>query len=284
MLSINMEDQTIVYAFTGRKTGEAIEYSEIGKYDTTYEDNHFLNSINKIRVYLNAEDAMAPLAKVSLNETSVTDEMFKHGVPLHDIPGYSSVTIGSYSGLTQENKNVLLLDTAATNNIILAKQLLAAGADVHADDDDVLIYAVLEGNIEIVKILLMAGADVHARNDQALQMATRNGHVEIVKLLLDYGADVHAGGDKAVISAVKKDRDITKVLLDHGADLHAQGDTALRDAAYQNDRDTVAFLLAHYSTQNRYTYELIDRDILGRRHTQKDPEIVQMLKDYINRQ
>jgi hypothetical protein len=131
ILSISLLNKIKVYEFTGRTIGSSIEYFEIDQYDTTYEDDHFLNTDHKITVYANSENAMAPITKVSLTDASVTDEMFKHGVPLADIPGWSDVTIESYLGLTQRQKNDTLLMAAQTGNVIWVKQLLAAGADVH---------------------------------------------------------------------------------------------------------------------------------------------------------
>ena len=41
---------------------------------------------------------------------------------------------------------------------------------------------------EIVELLLKAGANVHARNDEALIYAAGNGHKEIANILIEAGA------------------------------------------------------------------------------------------------
>ena len=45
------------------------------------------------------------------------------------------------------------------------------------------------GNTEIVELLLDAGADVHASNEQSLLWALHYGHDDVIKLLLKYGAN-----------------------------------------------------------------------------------------------
>ena len=77
--------------------------------------------------------------------------------------------------------------------------LLAAGADIHAEDDAALREAAYQGHLEVVAALLAAGADVHARGDQALRDAAWRGHVEVVRALLAAGANVvHTREDQAL--------------------------------------------------------------------------------------
>jgi hypothetical protein len=71
------------------------------------------------------------------------------------------------------------------------KKLVKAGADIHAENDEALRYASLNGHVEVVKLLLEAGADVHAYNDESLRLASIKGHVEVVKLLLEHDSDIH---------------------------------------------------------------------------------------------
>ena len=90
-------------------------------------------------------------------------------------------------------------------------------------------YRNLDNDIDIVEILLAAGADVHALDDEALRDAARYGHTDVVELLLECGADVHANNDEALLSAVKGcHEDVLRLLLEYGADVHARDDDALR--------------------------------------------------------
>ena len=65
--------------------------------------------------------------------------------------------------------------------------LIAAGADIHADDDAALHLAAGNGDAETVRVLIAAGADIHARGDYALRRAAEYGRTEIVELLTAAG-------------------------------------------------------------------------------------------------
>ena len=67
--------------------------------------------------------------------------------------------------------------------------------------DEALIDNSYEGNAELVGALIAAGADVHADNEEALRLAAERGHADVVELLLDAKADVHALDDEALILA-----------------------------------------------------------------------------------
>ena len=109
--------------------------------------------------------------------------------------------------------------------------------------DHALLQAAQYGDIKIVEILLAAGADVHAEDDDTLQWAIENGHTDIVKLLLEHGADVHANDDAALREAAEDGyADIVKLLLEYGADVHAWDDYALRHAALYGHANVVEIL------------------------------------------
>jgi ankyrin repeat protein len=115
-----------------------------------------------------------------------------------------------------ENKHNALVCSAGYGKLDFVEYLLAAGADVHADDDYALQLASDNRRTEVVKVLLAAGADVHADDDFALQLASSNGHTEVVKVLLAAGADVHAEDDWALQLACSNRRtNVVKVLKDH---------------------------------------------------------------------
>lgn len=80
----------------------------------------------------------------------------------------------------------------------VCRLLLAAGADVHARNDQALTTAVCNGDEQRVAVLLAAGADVHAQDDLALREALYDGFAGIVRLLLAAGANVHVLGDMAL--------------------------------------------------------------------------------------
>ena len=117
------------------------------------------------------------------------------------------------------------------SSVTLCERCLAAGADVHAEDDLALRRAAGGGYVEMVKILLAAGADVHADRDSALRSAAAAGHVEVVKAVLAAGADVRARNDYALCSAAEGGHvEVVKAVLAAGADVHAVDDYMLRRA------------------------------------------------------
>jgi len=134
---------------------------------------------------------------------------------------------------------------AHNGHLEIVKELLAAGADVHAEDDAALRRAAEYGRLEVVKELLSAGADVHAWDDCALRWAARNGHLEVVKDLLAAGANVHADDDYALSWAAECGHlEVVKELLAAGANVHGKNDFALRWAAGNGYLDIVKELLA----------------------------------------
>jgi len=72
--------------------------------------------------------------------------------------------------------------------------------------DDALIDNSNEGNAELVGALIAAGADVHADDDYALRWAARYGHADVVELLLEAKADVHADNEEALRQAAAATR------------------------------------------------------------------------------
>jgi len=91
-----------------------------------------------------------------------------------------------------------LVDVARQGDTEAVKVVLAAGADVHADDDFALCLAGNYGHTETVRLLLASGAHARAREDYPLRWAAHDGHTELVKLLLASGSDVHAKDDAAL--------------------------------------------------------------------------------------
>ena len=79
-------------------------------------------------------------------------------------------------------------DDSPAGHLEVVNRLLAAGANMHADNDYALRWASRKGHLEIVERLLAAGADLHAHNDR----------------LLEAGADVHAANEHALAWAMVK--------------------------------------------------------------------------------
>ena len=79
--------------------------------------------------------------------------------------------------------------------------------------DKQLIDEVRYGHEEGVRALLAAGANVNAENDMAIRAASYNGHAEIVKILLEAGANV---SDAAIrLASTRSCTDVVKLLKAH---------------------------------------------------------------------
>ena len=169
------------------------KYSKIIFFDDDIQNIRKANTIQRVK---------AKLVENSINEA------IKHLSPKSEEEIRSS-----FKNLSPQEK----LETGSEEGLLwLVKDALAAGADVHAEDDYALRWASKNGHVEVVKVLLAVGADVHARDDYALQWASKNGHVEVVKVLLAAGADVHAGDDYALQWASRNGHiEVVKVLKDH---------------------------------------------------------------------
>jgi Ankyrin repeats (3 copies)/Ankyrin repeat len=100
--------------------------------------------------------------------------------------------------------------------------LLAAGANVHAMDDEALREASVFGHAECVRLLLAAGANVHAMDDEALRWTSESGYTECARLLLQAGANVHASHDYALrLASYNGHTECARLLVQAGADVRA---------------------------------------------------------------
>ena len=97
------------------------------------------------------------------------------------------------SSMGDLSPNELLIKSTKKGFLPGIKKAIEMGANVHAEDDNALLFASLNGHYGVVKLLLDNGADVHAVNDFALRWASVNGHYDVVALLLDNGANVPMG-------------------------------------------------------------------------------------------
>lgn len=147
-----------------------------------------------------------------------------------------------------------LMAAAWTGNTDEAKALIAAGADVNAQEiqgQSPLLLAAFKGNLEIVNILIAAGARVNITNkdgDTALTLAARSGHEDCVRALLMARADLDAQEDtfgQAALTLAAKNgyANVVKALISAGADVKAQDNGAKTAVDYaQKYPDIVAAL------------------------------------------
>ena len=84
------------------------------------------------------------------------------------------------------DKNEALVSSAGSGNAKDVKDLLDAGADVHAKGDFSLLMAAVRGHTPTVRVLLEAGAIGDDRGGFALQRAEEEGHTETARVLKEW--------------------------------------------------------------------------------------------------
>jgi len=140
--------------------------------------------------------------------------------------------------------NRSLCVAAKDGNIAKIKSALAAGADIHENEESALGFAVCYGKVEVVHLLLVAVADARARNAAALCTAAVNGHAEVVRLLLAAGADVRATHRDAMRNATARGyAEVVADLIAAGADPRLRHNVAIQSAAYYGRTNVVRVIL-----------------------------------------
>lgn len=162
--------------------------------------------------------------------------------------------------MTQE-----LIDNIKEGNIGLVQQLIAANANIDAENSaghTALGYAALYGPLEIVQLLLEAHANVNLASGihkaTPLQFAACSGKEEIVKLLLQNRAKIHAqdndGNTALIVAAVNNQTQIVSLLLDAGAEMTAQNkfnENLLTISQANNNQDIIDIINKHNDLVNQ---------------------------------
>lgn len=92
------------------------------------------------------------------------------------------------------NGETALMLAAIKGQTDTVKALLEAGGAVNQPGWNPLIYAATTNQLEIARMLLAKGANVDGAADNgttALMMAAREGHLPMVLLLMEHGADIN---------------------------------------------------------------------------------------------
>jgi uncharacterized protein len=195
---------------------------------------------------------------------------------------------GADPNIAPSTNGTPLMIASRTGNVAAVKLLLAHDASVNATEaarnQTALMWAVSERHPDVVRELLAAGADVHARSKTSsryvllccqdfqgdseggdytqeggftpLLFAAREGDIESATLLLAAGANIEDAaptGTSALVLAAHSDRSaFATFLLGKGANANADGAgyTALHAAIVRGNLDLVRALLAHHANPN----------------------------------
>lgn len=158
----------------------------------------------------------------------------------------------------------LHLTAYSNGNAAIVDDLISAGADVEARDDQgrtpVYLAAALNDNAAVVDALIAADADVSARNNfdytPLQEAAWNNANPDVLKALVAAGGDTEArlqDGRSLLHLAAQNNQnpEVLRFLLANGGGVGARdddGNTPLHLAARSNENEGVLhFLLAHGS-------------------------------------
>lgn len=158
--------------------------------------------------------------------------------------------------LSQEQKNMGLIDAAKSNDIISVKHFIEEGANLNAVNKYLYIalhWAAHNGNNQITELLLQNGANINQQNRRGntpLHLAAFKGQTETVALLLKHDANVNQQnkkGETPLFLAVEHRHLQTTVCLlqnDANVNLPAENDcTPLHEAADHQDQELTLLLL-----------------------------------------
>jgi ankyrin repeat protein len=129
----------------------------------------------------------------------------------------------------QSNGVTPLMIAARTGNLKVAQMLAENGADasraITATGQTALMWATAERHVPMMRQLIAAGADVHAASAigfTALMFAARNGDLDAARVLLAAGVDVNESGSDGThalpLAIVSGHDELAMFLLEQGAD------------------------------------------------------------------
>jgi ankyrin repeat protein len=97
----------------------------------------------------------------------------------------------------------------------ILKLMIQNGANIHINDDYLLMSSCYCGNYLFVKFLIDFGVDITIRDNQALINSIKSGNLELVKLLIKNGADPRARINNPLrVSMDVGNNEITKYLTE----------------------------------------------------------------------
>ncbi len=153
-----------------------------------------------------------------------------------------------------------------------------------------LRFAAENGVTPLARGLIIAGSDIHAQNDAAINLAANNGHIEIVKLLLEKGVTIQARNEGVLVHAINSGNiPILILVLDH-SDFRLPCDSPLIHLAdVSKNNEVIRLIRGHIDTklykcdQNGVPISDTPPDpVLVKGHLYQEADIAYENKDYTN--
>ena len=189
--------------------------------------------------------------------------------------------------LLQKNKDIDRITSRYAQicnryDIDILKYFIKNGANIHSEQEYIMMTAARRGDIEIVKFLVSDGANIHVQEDIIVFKTAQSGNVELLKYLMDIGIDIHSQNDGAIIEAAKygnlemvkflvsnglnfemfnaqnmaqfkdtihtiinsENMDLAKYLMEHGIDISSEYTLALKYSIRQRKTDMIKLLIS----------------------------------------
>ena len=157
-------------------------------------------------------------------------------------------------------KRLAVIDAVEAGDVARLREVVAAGADVHAmEDTSPLARAIELGNGQVIEALLELGTNPDLGGmETPLAVAAGGGDEKLVKRLLDAGADVDALCEEDVTPLMYAAHGghvkVMKLLIDRGADVKKtdrEGGDALEFAVRGKQVEAIEFLLPYASKKQQ---------------------------------
>ena len=200
-----------------------------------------------------AEALVGAGAELDTDDDSAADALLD-AIVQNDDPAFGLLLAAGVDPSARRSNTTPLLTAVSHARTEMAKQLIAAGAEVDATDGNGETALHHSANMDCVALLIAAGASVNvtsfAGETPLWRAATVYRHAPFVSALLTAGADpeVVVNGKPGWLTALEAgDVHIAELLVAAGADVDREtegGHTALSRAAKGGDRHMVARLIA----------------------------------------
>ncbi|MGU4699196.1 ankyrin repeat domain-containing protein [Burkholderia cepacia] len=152
-----------------------------------------------------------------------------------------------------------LLNSSSKGHAQIVDYLLDIGANINANNGNVLIYSATKGHINVVKVLIARDVDFSfcSQGEMAFLQTCTNGHIEVAKLFIENGVgpkinikynpeyteDVK-NEDIALREAMRHGHlELGKYLQGEGLDINIHADFLLRNAMTSNQKEIAHYIL-----------------------------------------